>query len=227
MRKISSVFLCGALTLILLTAACSGQQGSPTAAVTNAVGNLTASPAALETQTLTTGTEVPSTAAAEGTIGNLTATLTIPTATAGVPVTGADVTLLEGQFCIQNMAHALLVLPDTATYEVLTQAATLSTPGPDMGCKTVDTFNGRQIVLCRSQENTSLNLNICIDGNNCQQLLINLQSCPLSQNPSPQANLTNTPEAGAVTNTPGAIVPSDTPVGASSTTPLAIPTATP
>ncbi len=224
MRKISSVCLCGALTLILLTAACSGQQGSPTAAGTNAVGNLTASPAAPETQVITTGTEASST---EATMGNLTATLTIPTATAGVPVTGADVTLLEGQFCIQTVAHAVLVLPDTAKYEVLTQTATLSTPGPDMGCKTVDTFNGRQIVLCRSQENTSLNLNICTDGNDCQQLLINLQSCPLSQNATPQANLTNTPGAGSETNTPGAIVPTDTSVGASSTTPLAIPTATP
>lgn len=50
------------------------------------------------------------------------------------------------------MAHALLVLPDTATFEVVADTASLSTPGLDTGCNTVDTFNGRQIVICRDED---------------------------------------------------------------------------
>jgi hypothetical protein len=72
------------------------------------------------------------------------------------------------------------------------------------------------VVICRGQENTSMNLNICTASNNCTQLLVELQSCPATS----QTEVTNTPEAGAPTNA--------TVVGATDT-PAAVvsPTATP
>jgi hypothetical protein len=107
------------------------------------------------------------------------------------------------------MAHALLVIPEVATFELATTVA-----GANTGCNTVDTFNGRQVVLCRAEENTSITVNICIDGNNCTELLVDLQACPVSASTSEPGAPTNTPEPGGATDTPE---PSPTTGGATST----------
>ena len=164
MKKFLCCLAFGGFTLLLLTACTGmGEQGTPTAAGTAVPGDQTVTPFAVGTDT--TETIPPGTPPGiETSAVNLTAT--IPTATniegaaqtPGLPVTGADLILLEGQFCIAGIAHALLLLPDTAAFETVADAATLSTPGPDMGCKTVDSYNGRQIVICRGQQNTSRSL---------------------------------------------------------------------
>ncbi|MDQ2693616.1 MAG: hypothetical protein M3Y68_16380 [Chloroflexota bacterium] len=133
-------------------------------------------------------------------------------------MTETELILLECQFCIQDVAHALLVLPDTATFETAADTTVVSTPGVDTGCTTVDTYNGRQIILCRSQENTSMNLNICMNGTNCTQLLVELQDCPGVVQPGAAA--TGTLEISVPTNT-GESGLTETP------DPLANPTATP
>lgn len=221
MKKILCYLAFGAFTLSLLTACTgTGEQGTPTAAGTTVPGNQTVTSFAVgtdTTETIPTGT----TPGIEAPAVDLTAT--IPTATdiegaaatgaaqtLSVPVTGADLTLLEGQFCIEGMAHALLVLPDTATFQTIADTATLSTPGPDMGCNTVDTYKGRQVVICRGQQNTSLNLNICVDGNNCTPLLVELESCPQTGVPQPGAAATDTSGASALTETPAGSIPTST-----------------
>jgi hypothetical protein len=214
--------------LVLLTAACAGQEGSPTVVATTGPIDQTASPPAAETET--TGTAETATTATGATLDttatvDLTAspaatdtTQTATTPTPGAPVTGAETILLECQFCIEGMAHAVLVIPETATFETVADAASLSTPGPDTGCTTVDTFNGRQVVICRAQENTSLTLNICPSGADCTQLLVELQSCPQA---APAATDTPGTGAGVATNTP-------TPAAAATDTPAAgSPTPTP
>jgi hypothetical protein len=237
MKKLSRIFLFGALTLILLTAACAGQEGSPTAVGTTIPGDETASPPPIETDT--TGTVETATISTEATLDttatvDLSATApaatdttqiaaTDTTQTPGVPVTGVDLILLECQYCIDGMAHALLVLPDTATFETVADTASVSTP--DTGCNTVDTFNGRQTVICRAEENTSLNLNICTDGNNCTQLLVELQPCP--DTGTAQPGPTNTPGVGDPTNT-AVVGATDTPsVSVTDTPSVGSPTATP
>jgi hypothetical protein len=220
MKKISHPLLFSTLALILL-AACTGQDGSltSTAPVVGTVpGNQTATLPPLGTDAASTATAA--TPGLAGTLG-VDLTATIPTATniegaaatgaaqtPAVPVTGVDLILLECQFCIEGMAHALLVLPDTATFQTVADTATLSTPGPEMGCNTVERYNARQVVICRGQQNTSLNLNICVDGNNCTPLLVELQSCPQTGVPQPRAS--NPPEAGVPNNTPGAVLPTST-----------------
>ncbi|HSL27881.1 MAG TPA: hypothetical protein VK900_01675 [Anaerolineales bacterium] len=217
MKKISRLFLFGALSLALLTAACA--EATPTTIfVPTQPAEETASPpplgtdamaspvGVLETPTVTGGTELTPTPGTD------------TTQTAEVPVTGGDLILLECQFCIQDTAHALLVLPESATFETVADTAAVSTPGPDSGCNTVDTYNGRQVILCRSQENTSVNLNICTDATNCTQLLVELQDCPDVVQPGATATgtleislPTNTGEAG-VTDTPDpAVNPTATP----------------
>ena len=225
MHKISRIFLFGALTLVLLTAACA--EATPTTIATSGpIGGL-ASPTALGTDLAGTPIGSPDTTATIPTAtpmtGDATATAeTGVTATPGVPVTGAELTLLECQYCIENTAHAVLVLPDTATFETVADTAAVSTAGPDSGCSTVDTYNGRQVVICRSEENTSLNMNICVNGNNCAQMLVELQDCPDVVQPG----VTDTPGAGEPTSTPGVGLPTNTAAGDVSPTPLASPTAT-
>jgi hypothetical protein len=220
MKTISRICLFGALTLILLTVACTGQEGTPTSVGTTIPTDVTSYPPPAET-------EATFTAETATTFPDMTATpaATDTAQTSTTPVTGEEVILLECQYCIERVAHALLILPDTATYEVIADTTSLSTPGPDMGCHTVDTFNGRQTVLCRGEENTSLNLNICTDGNNCTQLLVELHSCPVTSTAEPGA--TNTPEAGIPTNTATAGA-TDTPAVVATDTPVvSSPTATP
>src|SRR5215216_4921458 len=135
MKKISRLLLCGALTLTLLTAACAGQEGTPTVVVPTFPGSETASPPPVETEiTETTETVTSSPEATLDTTATVDLSATVPAATdatqpaamdttqtPGVPTTGAEVgsILLECQFCIDGMAQALLVIPDTATFETV------------------------------------------------------------------------------------------------------------
>ena len=227
MKKISRIFLFSALTLMLLLSACGGEEGTPTAGGT-VLPNETATeapateaPAATDS-TLTAGTETTGTAETAETTATEAATQAAGTATTetpGTPAAGPEVILLECQFCLEGMGNALLVFDDTATFEMVTDSTSLSTPGPDTGCNMVDTFGGRQVVLCRGEENTSLTLNICTDGNNCTQVEVELQSCPDTGTAQPGA--TDTPAAGVPTNTAAAeVTATDTPD-------VGVPTATP
>jgi hypothetical protein len=211
MKGISRIFLFGALAIILLTAACAPEEGTPTVVGTLMPDDLTGSPSPAATdETVTAETETTATAATLETATPTADTSQVtPTDTAQTPSTPvtSDVILLECQFCVNNMAHALLVISETATFELTTTVT-----GTDTGCNTVDTFDGKQVVLCRAEENTSITLNICTDGN-CTELVVDLQACPVSNTPQPGA-ATDTPTPGGVTDTPQA---SPTTGGATST----------
>ena len=202
MNKFSRIFLFGALALVMLTAACASEEGTPTAVETLLPVDLTPSPAVTDDATLTAETETPSTTETLEVTETATpnAAQLTPTAdgsqTPSIPVTG-DVILLECQFCVDSKAHTLLVLSEDATFEIVAPAAS----GPDDGCNTVDTFNGKQLVLCRAEENTSITLNICTEANNCTELAVDLQACPVSANTPEPGGSTNTPEPGAATPT--------------------------
>lgn len=229
MKKISRVFLFGALSLVLVIAACAPEEGTPTV-----VGpGVTESPPALETatagtaettgtaETQTTGTAetettgTPGTAEVTGTVDLTGSPTTDTTLTPGIPVTG-DVILLECQFCIEDMGNALLVIPETSTLELVASSAAVSSP--DLGCSTVDTFNGRQVVLCRGEENTEITVEVCLDGTNCTQVVVTLQACPVTGTPQPGNTETPTPAANETdTPTPADGSPTPTPADSSPT----------
>ena len=154
MKKISRVFLFGALVLVLISTACTAE-GIPIVVITG-------SPS--PDNTITAGTE--------------TTTAGDTTLTPSIPITGADVILLECQFCVDQVAQALLVMPETTTFEVLNSSVSLSTTDGELGCNAVDTFNNRQVVLCRAPEDSSITLNLCTDANTCTELLVTFQTCP-------------------------------------------------
>lgn len=208
MKKISRLFLFGSLTLILLAAACAPEGGTSTPEETLVAGT-TSSPAATDSTT-TAGTATTSTAetATASTTETPTADTTqlTPTTdttlTPSTPVTG-DVILLACQFCVDTMAHALLVMPETTTFDVIEFSASLSSSDTDSGCNTVDTFSDRQVVLCRAPENTSFTMTLCANGGtDCRELVVDLQSCPVTTSGTGVPTETETLQPGAVTNTP-------------------------
>ena len=204
--KVSRFFLFTSLILVLLTAACAAEDGTtPTLVGTTLPGEdgLTSTPFGTETTEAETAATAETatgdgTAIVDGTAtadGSPTAAVTDGTATAagttqtpGIPVTGPepDIVLVECQFCVDTWAHALLVLPDTATFEIISPAPAVTTStnaSTEPNCSTVEVNNGRQVVLCSGPEMTPITLNICTDVNTCTDFPIDLLACPLTQQP--------------------------------------------
>jgi hypothetical protein len=221
MKKISRVFLFGALALVLLLAGCGGQEETATPVGTTQPGAETsvASPteAVGTAETMTTGT-AETTSTAETSPTPTEAATATATAQAQAPVTGGDINVLECQFCIGTTAYALLDIPAVATFEITDPAS----PDPDTQCNTADTFNDRQVVLCRAPQETSLTLNVCTDANTCSEVTVDLQPCPLAAaTAQPGVSATKTPTSAAeatATATGAAGTPSATPTTAGGAT---------
>lgn len=195
MKQISKLFLFGMLALGLLSTACAADERE--------IQILTMTPP--ETSTQPVGFEVTMTAetATESSTEIATTQVTATaspvegiTITPAIPVTGQDIVLVECQFCVDTLAHALLVLADTATFEFVSATTTTTSTLPT-GCSTIEVNNGKQVVLCSGPENTTISLNICT--NTCTNFPVNLLSCPVSQTNNTSAATTNilsTPEPG-------------------------------
>lgn len=247
MKKFSRLFLIGSLVLILLTAACGANQTAVPTLINTLPALETSTPAGAETTTTaeTATTETPATATLTGSeTATLSGTQSVSTQvtsdvgspaagtsqTPGIPVTGADINLVDCQFCIDNMAHALLVLPDTATFQIVSSSTSTTTNATgttiNTNCSTIEVNNGQQVVLCSGLEKTPLTLNICTAANTCTNFPVQLQACPATQGSTaaPGTNKTQTaPQPGngtvSVTPSPG--------VGVTTATPLIINTPTP
>jgi hypothetical protein len=210
MSRISRQILIGALTVILLSSAC---------------GRLTlASPTPVWTvppagQPVFPTTTLLAPAAAVGT-----------SLTPQIPNTGGNAVSLQCEFCVAAEAHAVLIFPDFASFDVSS-----STP---VSCFTADVTGGRRILICHGRQSTTFNLNVCSDPSNCLQFPVALQPCPLLQagatplaTNSPFVPFYPTPTKKS-TQRANTAVPSITPtpggVSSTSTPPtLTIPTSTP
>ena len=250
MRKTSRLFIFVALILVLLTTACGADAGAtPTTLVGTLLPEMTSTPlggiaintqegtilatepavGGLETATGVVGLETPTSGVSTQDVGALSPG-TSTTQTPIVPVTGEEeIMLVECQFCVDTRANALLVLPDTATFKIVSPApntTTSTTQDMQPACTTVEVNNGRQVVLCSGPEMTPLVVNICTNGNTCTDFPVDLLACPLSQggavNPGPtqaapgtgntnnNTNIsTNTP--AAPTLDPGVVISTATP----------------
>jgi hypothetical protein len=205
MTKFSRVPLFLALILMLLMTACGAEQGAtPTTVGTLLPENndLTSTPfgptetigttptatgsGLIVTPETTSSVLETATTSAGGLISTPAVGTQAPapgkTRTPVIPVTGQDIMLVECQFCVDTRAHALLVLPDTATFQITSPAVNSSTtPDTQPTCTTVEINNGRQVVLCSGPEMTPLVVNICTDASHCTDFPVDLLACPLSQ----------------------------------------------
>lgn len=243
MKKCANYSLFLALLLVLLTTACGAEQGAtPTIVGTSLPGgpDLTSTPfggavtpgitetlvVGLETATTIGGLESPT--AGVVTPGSDTQTPSVgTTSTPGIPVTGQDIVLVACQFCVDTRAHALLVLPDRASFQITSPAvSTTTTSDTQPTCTTVEINNGKQVVLCSGPEMTPLVVNICTDSSHCTDFPVDLLACPLTQGGSVSPAATQTAGTGG---TGRAAATSTTTLGGVATgtaTPLAGMTAT-
>jgi hypothetical protein len=243
MKKYSRTFL--ALLMALLTTACGAEQGAtPTTIVGTLLPVMTSTPLGpTETigttptatgsgiitpaETTTTGFETATVSA--GDAGTLVAGTQAPslgtTRTPVIPVTGQDIMLVECQFCVDTRAHALLVLPDKATFNISSPVpSTTTTTDAQPTCTIVEVNNGRQVVLCNGPEMTPLVVNICTDASNCTDFPVDLLACPLTQGGT--VGPANTQQAPGTGGTGATATTSPGGVATSTATPAAGATAT-
>ena len=90
-----------------------------------------------------------------------------------IPITGENVVFMQCQFCVGEETHAVLIFPDSASFDV-----DHTSPA---SCLTADVVNGRRIIICRGSQGTAFNLIICSDPSNCLQFPVVLQPCALLQ----------------------------------------------
>ena len=231
MKKFSRYPLLLALILVLLTTACGAEQGaSPTTVGTLLPENndLTGTPfgptetigttptatgsGLIVTPEITSSVLETATTSAGGLITTPAVATQAPavgvTRTPGIPVTGQEIMLVECQFCVDTRAHALLVLPDTATFQITSPAVSASTTTDTQPtCTTVEINNGRQVVLCSGPEMTPLVVNICMNASDCTDFPVDLLACPLAQGGAVGPTATQAPGTGG---TDGAVTPTTT-----------------
>ena len=152
MSRISRPLLVGALAVIFLSSACGAFSGvsptpvwSPTPRGQPPLPASTASPAATPTSLSMTPL---------------------------IPITGENVVSMQCQFCIDDQAHAILIFPDFAYFDVNSSAP--------VSCLSASVEDGTRILICRGTGSTSFTLNICSDSSNCLQFPVTLQPCPFS-----------------------------------------------
>jgi hypothetical protein len=127
MKKISRIVMGGAFTIILIAAACAPIAGQ-------AALNL---PGPFAQDDLT---ETPTAVGAETT----TPTLVDTTLTPSTPGTGPEVISLDCQYCVDTVAHAQLLIPRDATFEVISPPE-LANNGDEDGEDDDDNGEGRRL----------------------------------------------------------------------------------
>lgn len=213
MKIFSRAFLTSTLVLLLLTTACGARPGATPTLIGTTLPTFETStlPSGQETSTIieetpttdlsTTVLATPVVSSPESISSPIPTVIVSPSTGTGntpaIPVTGLDIVLVECQFCVDNIAHALLVLPDTATFEVASSTPSATNNPLDVSCATIEVNNGRQVVLCRGPENTPLSLNICVSGS-CTDFPVDLLGCPLAQTSEGALNTQSTSEVETV-----------------------------
>lgn len=154
MKNISRRMLIGSLSLIFLNSACGP------------------GPTPVPMETIFPGGQIQTVAPTSTglTSSNSTSTSTTPL----IPVTGHNVVSMQCQFCVDTVAHAILIFPDFAFFDVAA-----SEP---VTCLTAHVVNGQRVLICRGAELTTFTLNICSDPSNCLQFPVTLDACPLIPN---------------------------------------------
>lgn len=215
MKKIYRSLAPMAVVLLLLSSACSQREVGLTSAEATALANgqtgLPPTVATLVTGVVGTGTAI--------TVLPGTGTPLTPASTPGanqtqaVPVTGGEPPKQLCQFCMAGVAHAIISIPETSTFNV--PAAADGTAAAT--CNSVETLNGSQLIVCYATTPATFRLNICGSDGACSDFVVSLPACPSSQaapkkvNPTePQPTSTVVPPTLPVTDTPP--VPTDTPI---------------
>ena len=93
-----------------------------------------------------------------------------------------------------------------------------------LGCRVIDRFRDKKLVLCRAEENTTITMNVCMDENNCTEVQLTLQACALvTGTPTVTSTLVTTATASTTTLTPIVITATATSLTSTATSTLIVP----
>ena len=98
--------------------------------------------------------------------------------------------------------------------------------GDRLGCRVIDRFRDKKLVLCRAEENTTIVMNVCLDDNNCTEVQLTLQSCALATG-TPTATATTTLVVATTTTTATLTPPAPVTATATGTSVTSTATSTP
>jgi hypothetical protein len=194
MKTPRRLLLFATLLLILMSTACGtgGPGGTPGAPTPSSETQM---PSTTETQTTAT-------MEATATAGGPTETPGGPTATAGGPTATGPASVIPVElicwFCVQQVPHVIVAIPEKATVEVLTSSSGVT-------CDSVERVEGKQLVLCRGPKQSgsiAFDLKVCADGN-CSERHVVAIDCSATAVPTPTDTPTLTPTPTA-TSTPTA-----------------------
>jgi hypothetical protein len=207
MKQLFRTALLGALIYLLLSAGCSPRKPGTTAAEATVL-------AAAKTG-LPFGTETQIMAGA----GTGTALTPLADQTEVIPATGGGAASVLCQFCVDDVAHALLVLPPDATFNMVSASETTAAAGTGALCNSIETLNGKQVVLCYGGAPSTIHLNVCLNNGSCSDFPVSLELCsparahtqePPALSPAP-ATPTPVPATEEPTSTAETVVPPATP----------------
>lgn len=196
MKKNRRLFLFATLVLLLLSAAC-----GPAVTATPTAFPPTPVPSETDMMEITPTMEVTATHEMPEVTATATGDTPTPTQTGVAPVIPVQ---LVCWFCVQQVPHALLILPQSATIEVPSSSTGIS-------CNSVETVGDDQIVLCQGPAGTgmvSFDVNVCSNGN-CTERQVTAVDCSTqipttTTTPTVTGTATGTATAGAATATPAA-----------------------
>jgi hypothetical protein len=232
MRKFLPKLAFLALTFLLVLTACGLQQPTTTPAEATALAsNLTMLPGGTAIVVITNpeqnltpgpGTQLaPPVAAGTGTPQGVVTVLPLtPGNGVQIPATGAGETQVLCQFCVDGLAHAMIILPVGATFQVLPPNG--SNVAAAQSCTAVEQINGKALLICTGGSPSTFELKVCT-GDKCSQFPIKLNACPKQQQ-QPQSSGGSAPILPTAT-LPAGITPA--PIIPTATLPAVFPTDTP
>jgi len=203
--------LLGSSIVLLLAAACSPKRPSTTSAEATAL-------AAGATGLPTSSGLLPTLTGVTGTAPTSVSGTNLPPA---IPVTGDSGAAVLCQFCVDTVAHAILVLPQTVTFILTANSSATTASSVAPLCNSVEVLNGKQVVICYGPPSTSLTLQLC-EGSNCNDFQVILDPCPAADEAPPKvisspvpptegsAPTEAPPTIAAPTATPGPLLPTPT-----------------
>jgi hypothetical protein len=130
-----------------------------------------------------------------------------------VPATGASGAQVVGQFCVDQTAQAVALLPAGTSYQVL--PLDLGGPASNASCDVIGQENGSQVLLCQGAPGSQFVLYYCL-ANACNQLIVDL-SC--SAAPGQSSGTTSSPPRSSPSYSGQDPLPQPTPISDQKTKP--------
>ena len=116
----------------------------------------------------------------------------------GIPVTGVSAASVLCQFCVDQIPHAVVLLPQAAIFSIVSDSGSPVSSASQTAYNTIEALNGQQVVLCFGETGAAIILKLCTNGSSCMQVPIKLSNCPASRPAAIPSIIATSPTAGTI-----------------------------